>query len=59
MKRKQPQLEPKCMQRLATDMPKNALETLATTEPLSALPELAPRILEGQTGGRIVIDVNA
>lgn len=46
-------------QRLARDMPKDALERLAGTEKLSALPALAPRILGGQTSGRIVIDVNA
>ena len=44
--------------RLAEQMPKQALDSLTRIEPFSALPELAPKILNGETSGRIVIDIN-
>jgi acrylyl-CoA reductase (NADPH) len=46
-------------QRLARDLPLDRLERMTQTVPLSALPELAPRILEGGVRGRIVVDVGA
>ena len=46
-------------QRLADEMPGEALERLALTVPLSELPDLASKILEGQTKGRVVVDVNS
>ncbi len=45
--------------RLVEDLPREAIERMTTVEPLSALPDLAERILKGQTRGRVVIDVNA
>lgn len=45
--------------RLGREMPAKALDALAEIVPLAALPELGPRILKGQTRGRIVVDVNA
>jgi acrylyl-CoA reductase (NADPH) len=44
-------------QRLARDLPLDKLDRMTETAPLSALPELAPRILEGEIRGRVVIDV--
>jgi hypothetical protein len=32
---------------------------MTDTVPLSALPELAPKILKGEVRGRIVVDVSA
>jgi acrylyl-CoA reductase (NADPH) len=46
-------------ERLARDLPPSALERVTQVEPLSAALDLAPRILAGQTRGRIVLDVNA
>jgi acrylyl-CoA reductase (NADPH) len=46
-------------QRLAQDLPLDKLDGMTQTVPLSALPELAPKILGGQTRGRIVVDVKA
>ena len=45
--------------RLATDMPRDALERLTEIVPLAAAAALGPKILKGETRGRIVIDVNA
>jgi acrylyl-CoA reductase (NADPH) len=45
--------------RLARDLPLDKLDRMTETVPLSALPELAPKILAGATHGRIVIDVTA
>tara|TARA_Y100001960_G_C14759651_1_gene873288 strand:+ start:1670 stop:2671 length:1002 start_codon:yes stop_codon:yes gene_type:complete len=45
--------------RLATDMPKNKLESITVVEPMKALPDLAQKILNGQIQGRVVIDVNS
>lgn len=44
--------------RLARDLPVDRLDAMTETVPLSAAPELAPRILAGATRGRIVIDVS-
>ena len=44
--------------RLAREMPADALERLSHTVPLSALAELGPKILQGQTAGRVVVDVH-
>jgi acrylyl-CoA reductase (NADPH) len=46
-------------QRLAHDLPLDKLDGMTQTVPLSALPEFAPKILGGQTRGRIVVDVRA
>ena len=42
--------------RLVRDLPLDRLERLTQTVPLSALPELAPRILKGEIRGRTVVD---
>ncbi|HKM74410.1 MAG TPA: MDR family oxidoreductase [Stellaceae bacterium] len=44
-------------QRLARELPLDRLERMIQTVPLSALPELAPKILKGEIRGRTVIDV--
>jgi acrylyl-CoA reductase (NADPH) len=46
-------------QRLVHDLPLDKLDGMTGTVPLSALPDLAPRILAGMTRGRIVVDVRA
>lgn len=46
-------------QRLAADLDKVKLSDMTTVEPLGKVPELARAILQGQTRGRVVIDVNA
>jgi acrylyl-CoA reductase (NADPH) len=45
--------------RLAREMPADALERLSHTVPLAALAELGPKILQGRTQGRVVVDVTA
>jgi acrylyl-CoA reductase (NADPH) len=45
--------------RLARDLPLDRLERMAETVPLSALPDLARKILQGEVRGRIVVDVAA
>ena len=45
--------------RLAAEVDTGRLKRIARLEPMSKLPELAPRILAGEIRGRIVIDVNA
>ena len=45
--------------RLATDLPMELLDEMTETAPLAALPDLAKKILAGQTRGRVVVDVNA
>jgi acrylyl-CoA reductase (NADPH) len=42
--------------RLARDLPLDRLERMTQTVALSALPELAPRILKGEIRGRTVVD---
>jgi acrylyl-CoA reductase (NADPH) len=44
-------------QQLARDLPLDRLERITQTVPLSALPELAPKILKGEVRGRTVVDV--
>jgi acrylyl-CoA reductase (NADPH) len=46
-------------QQLARDLPLDRLERITQTVPLSALPELAPKILKGEVRGRTVVDVAA
>lgn len=46
-------------QRLVTDLPTDKLDAMTQVAPLKALPDLANKILKGQIGGRVVIDVNA
>lgn len=46
-------------QRVANDLPLDKLDALTTLAPLSAVPELAKSILDGQVRGRTVVDVNA
>ena len=43
--------------RLVRDLPLDRLERMVQTVPLSALPDLAPKILKGELRGRTVIDV--
>lgn len=45
--------------RLATDLPTARLDEITTVEPLSKVPELAEKILAGQTRGRVVINTKA
>ncbi len=45
--------------RLARDLPLDRLEKMTQIVPLSALPELAPKILRGEVRGRTVVDVRA
>jgi acrylyl-CoA reductase (NADPH) len=40
-------------------MPKDRLAQLTQIVPLAALPELGAKILNGETKGRVVVDVNA
>lgn len=49
----------KAWRRLARELPADKLEKMTTEVPLTAVPELAGKILQGQVRGRIVIDVNA
>ncbi len=44
--------------RLAAELDTGELKRIARLEPMSKLPELAPRILAGEVRGRVVIDVN-
>jgi acrylyl-CoA reductase (NADPH) len=46
-------------QRLTTDLPTDKLDAMTEIVPLKALPDLANKILKGQIGGRVVVDVNA
>jgi acrylyl-CoA reductase (NADPH) len=46
-------------QRLVRDLPPDQFDRISDTVPLSALPELAPKILSGEVRGRIVVDVRA
>jgi len=45
--------------RLGTDLPTDLLDAMTTVEPMTAVPELAQRILAGETRGRVVIDTSA
>lgn len=46
-------------QRLADDLPRDALAAMTHVVPLDKLPAWGERILEGNVRGRIVVDVNA
>jgi acrylyl-CoA reductase (NADPH) len=43
--------------RLVRDLPLDCLDRMTQTVPLSALPELAPKILNGEVRGRAVVDI--
>lgn len=45
--------------RLATDLPLDNLDALTEIVTLADLPDLGPKILKGETRGRVVVDVNA
>ena len=45
--------------RLASELPRENLDALTEIVPLAALPDLGPKILKGETRGRVVVDVNA
>ncbi len=45
--------------RLAVDLPLNRLDQMTQIVSLAALPGLAPKILNGEVRGRIVVDVKA
>ena len=45
--------------RLARDLPLDTLDRMTEIAPLAALPQLAPKILQGAVRGRIVVDVKA
>lgn len=45
--------------RLAAELPMDRIDAVSRTVPLDALPDLADRILKGQTRGRVVVDVAA
>ena len=45
--------------RLASELPMDRIDAVSQTVPLDALPDLADRILKGQTRGRVVVDVTA
>jgi acrylyl-CoA reductase (NADPH) len=49
----------KAWARLARDLPLDRLERMTETVPLSALPELASRILRGEIRGRTVVDLTS
>lgn len=44
--------------RLGTDLRTDLLDAMTTVEPMSQVPELAERILAGQTRGRVVVDTS-
>ena len=46
-------------ERLVEDLPLDLLETMTTVIPLAALLDWAPKIVDGQVRGRVVVDVNA
>ena len=45
--------------RLVEDLPLDRLEAMTTVIPLAAVLDWAPRIVDGQVRGRVVVDVNA
>lgn len=45
--------------RLASDLPKEKINSISRVEPMSKVPELAEQIVAGKIRGRVVIDVNA
>jgi len=52
---RQPRLE--AWARLARDLPRDKLDSMTDIVPLSEVPALAPRILNGAVRGRLVVDV--
>jgi acrylyl-CoA reductase (NADPH) len=42
---------------LVRDLPLDRLERMTQTVPLSALPQMAPQILQGAVRGRTIVDV--
>ncbi len=46
-------------ERLARELPSEALERMTSVVPLGEVPGLGGRILKGQVRGRVVVDVNA
>ena len=46
-------------ERLVEDLPAEQLEAITTVIPLAAVLDWAPRIVDGQVRGRVVVDVNA
>lgn len=50
-------LRARAWERLSTDLPLDKLDAVSSHHPLADVPELAERILAGQTRGRVVIDV--
>jgi acrylyl-CoA reductase (NADPH) len=46
-------------ERLVEDLPLDKLEAMTTVIPLAAVLDWAPRIVDGQVRGRVVVDVNA
>jgi acrylyl-CoA reductase (NADPH) len=46
-------------ERLAKELPKDLLDSMAEVMPFAELPRLADEILKGQVRGRTVIDLNA
>ncbi len=46
-------------ERLATDLSMESLDALTEIVPLGDIPDLAGKILKGETQGRVVVDVNA
>ena len=53
------ELRREAWRRLAGDLPMDTLDAITETAPLKAVPDLANKILKGEIGGRVVIDVNA
>lgn len=49
----------KAWERLASDLPKDKINDISSVEAMSNLPVLADKIVQGQTRGRVIIDVNA
>jgi acrylyl-CoA reductase (NADPH) len=45
--------------RLVEDLPLDQLEAMTTVIPLAAVLDWAPKIVDGQVRGRVVVDVNA
>lgn len=50
-------LRVRAWERLSTDLPLDKLDAMSSHHPLADVPELAERILAGQTRGRVIIDV--
>ena len=46
-------------ERLVEDLPAEQIEAMTTVIPLAAVLDWAPKIVDGQVRGRVVVDVNA